>query len=198
MFANVLDQIKTDLGKNSQLGNEHHLKGKKTPILEVFRCSSFGSWFISCSCFYSWGGFNQIFAMLHPLSLACFLPKKFWINFSQRLWSFHHHGVAQATATFNLPHHEVWMWSWRFKCIQAFNFFSGTPKNVQGIQGIYASKSCSNPPSHLPSPVSCHCDWQDDELLYGIRSWAAQQLNLPTDVVEPLQMLDEIVGLGKL
>ena len=36
--------------------------------------------------------------------------------------------------------------------------------------------------------------WQDDELLYGIRSWAAQQLNLPTDVVEPLQMLDEMDG----
>ena len=29
---------------------------------------------------------------------------------------------------------------------------------------------------------------EDDELLYGIRSWAAQQLNLPTDVVEPLQI----------
>jgi hypothetical protein len=30
---------------------------------------------------------------------------------------------------------------------------------------------------------------QDDELLYGIRSWAAQQLQLPTDYVEPLQWL---------
>ena len=36
MFDNVLDQIKTDLGKNSQLGNEHHLKGKKLRSLRFF------------------------------------------------------------------------------------------------------------------------------------------------------------------
>eukprot|EP00435_Cladocopium_sp_Y103_P043916 s1464_g12.t1 len=29
---------------------------------------------------------------------------------------------------------------------------------------------------------------EEDELLYGIRSWAAQQLDLPTDYVEPLQI----------
>lgn len=29
---------------------------------------------------------------------------------------------------------------------------------------------------------------EEDDLLYGIRSWAAQQLNLPTEYVEPLQI----------
>ena len=37
---------------------------------------------------------------------------------------------------------------------------------------------------------------QEDDLLYGIRSWAAQQLDLPTEYVEPLQILGVNKGPG--